>query len=507
MQEANLRKPSGGLCLGIDHLWLFGPLAAFTIVLSILPVVPNDLWWHLKIGELIHTSGSIPQTNIFAWSLPVDAPFTYGAWLGEYLLYSLYRLGQLELVIFARTVLLLLAFALVGYEAKRRSGSWRLAGLVITLAAAMSANNLIIRPQIWAFLPFMAFLILLGAYTDRQVRPGWLALLPLIMVFWVNVHGTYILGIILFGVYITGESLRTWLKHAGALNWSELKLLGAVAVFSVAAVIVNPQTVHIFGYVKKLMTDAPIQKLVIEWQSPAPDNYATIAFFVSILILMTVLAYSSFKLRPTDLFLVLGFTWLAWSGMRYVIWYAMAVMPILALALKGLVGERRWLAQPPRNLLNSLLVLVLYIPFVALQPWFIERLPLPEIYREKVLVGTSEGPLLSIHTPVEAAAYLKQHTGGNLFNEMGYGSYLIWAVPEQGVFVDPRVELYPYEQWLDYVRITNGVRYNELLEKYGADRMILDMEYQEELLAILPDDPSWELEYQDSYTQIWGKVK
>jgi len=502
-----MSKIAGRLGLGIDHLWLFGPLAAFAIVLSILPVVPNDLWWHLKIGELIYTSGSIPQTNIFGWSLPADAPFTYGAWLGEYLLYVLYRMGELPMVIFGRTLLIFSAFVLVGYEARRRCGSWRLAGLVVTLAAAMSANNLIIRPQIWAFLPFMAFQILLGAYTDRQIRPGWLALLPLIMIFWVNVHGTYILGIILLGIFMTGEFLRAWLKQTGALSWSELKFLGAVAVVSVGAIIVNPQTVHIFGYVKKLMTDAPSQKLVIEWQSPAPDNYATIAFFVSILILMTVLAYSSQKLRPTDLILVLGFTWLAWNGMRYVIWYGMVVMPILALALKGLVGERRWLAKPPGNLLNVALVIVLYVPCVFLQPWFIENIPLPEIYREKVLVGTSEGPLLSVHTPVDAAAYLKLHPGGSLFNEMGYGSYLIWAIPEQGVFVDPRVELYPYEQWLDYKRIISGVRYNELLEIYSADRMILDVEYQAELLAILAEDPIWELEYEDPHTQIWCKVK
>jgi hypothetical protein len=89
---------------------------------------------------------------------------------------------------------------------------------------------------------------------------------------------------------------------------------------------------------------------------------------------------------------------------------------------------------------------------------------------------------------------------------MGYGSYLIWALPEQGVFVDPRVELYPYQQWLDYIRITNGIRYNELLEGYGADRLLLDVEYQEEFIQILGSDPLWQLEYEDAYSQIWSRV-
>jgi hypothetical protein len=80
---------------------------------------------------------------------------------------------------------------------------------------------------------------------------------------------------------------------------------------------------------------------------------------------------------------------------------------------------------------------LLFVPFVLVQPWWIERLPLPESYREQVLMDTPEGPLLTVRTPVGAAEYLRQNPGGKLFNEMGYGSYLIWALPEQGVFIDP----------------------------------------------------------------------
>ena len=78
---------------------------------------------------------------------------------------------------------------------------------------------------------------------------------------------------------------------------------------------------------------------------------------------------------------------------------------------------------------------------------------------------------------------------------MGYGSYLIWALPEQKVFIDPRVELYPFEQWQDYIRISRGTRYNELLTKYGADRILLNSALQKELAIQLHNDPLWLLEY------------
>ena len=94
--------------------------------------------------------------------------------MGEYLFYLLYHLGKLELVIFTRTVMALIAFWLVGYEAKRRSGSWRIAALVTTPACIITINNLVVRPQNWSWLPFMVFFILLSRFADRQLRGRWL---------------------------------------------------------------------------------------------------------------------------------------------------------------------------------------------------------------------------------------------------------------------------------------------------------------------------------------------
>ncbi len=115
------------------------------------------------------------------------------------------------------------------------------------------------------------------------------------------------------------------------------------------------------------------------------------------------------------------------------------------------------------------------------------------------------GPLVGVETPVKAVEYLRAHPGGRLFNEMGYGSYLIWALPEQKVFVDPRVELYPYELWLDYIRISRAARYNELLRRYGIDRVLIDKVLQEELVRALEEDPQWEKEYEDERAQVWRR--
>ena len=88
--------------------------------------------------------------------------------------------------------------------------------------------------------------------------------------------------------------------------------------------------------------------------------------------------------------------------------------------------------MPYRHWLNAALACLLFVPVAAVQPWWVEELPLREAYWAQVYRGVDVGPLVRTQTPLGAVAYLKQHPGGRLFNEMGYGSYLIWALPEQG---------------------------------------------------------------------------
>lgn len=501
----------------IDALWPAVVLAGVGFMVSLIPLPPNDFWWHLKIGEIIYTTRTIPNTNMFAWTLPADAPFTYGAWLGELLLYALYRWGGLALVTFARNLLVLLAFWIVGLTAQERVAQaivaqadslrhGRLTAPALALLGGMSLNNLIVRPQIWSFPLFALYLWLLTRYAAGRLRARWLLLLPPLMAFWVNAHGAFVLGLVLVGIFAVGEAVRALLRAPDALPWRKVGVLFGVGALTALATLANPRGVGIAAYVVDLLTDRPSQALVVEWQSPTPSGVANVVFYVSILALLLTLAWARRRPTPTDALLMVGFLWLAWSGMRYVVWYGMAVMPILAEEWAAL-WPRLAAAPARRHPVNLILLLLLAVPVALAQPWWVERLPLPETYWKQVWRGSPIGPLVSQATPVAAVEYLRAHPGGRLFHEMGYGSYLIWAMPEQGVFVDPRVELYPYEQWLDYVRIGRGVRYNELLEGYGADRLMVDRELQGELIRALEDDPRWEQEYADGRTEIWRRVE
>ena len=491
--------------IGLDILWFFVILAGFLFFTSLVPLSPNDFWWHLKAGQYIYTNHAIPTTNMYAWTLPSGQPFYYAAWLAELFFYLLYLLDKLSLIIFTRTVLIAIAMWLIASEAHRRSGSWRVSALVIALLSLMITNNLLVRTQMFAWIPFVVTYIILKRYTDGVIGWHWLLLCPLSMIFWVNVHGSFILGLILPGAFLVGEALQKLLRQDKALNWIQIGFLGGTGVLSGLAVLINPRITGIVSYTINMLTDPPSQQLIEEWQSPSPHGLSNIAFFISILVLILAFAYTKYRPGFSEIILVVGFLWLAWSGQRYVIWYGMIAMPILASLIKDLPIKMP-VFVPQKNWLNLGLAILVFIPVVAVQPWLVESIPLPGTYWQQVLRGSPAGPLLSVHTPVEAAGYLQAHPGGHLFNEMGYGSYLIWALPDQGVFVDPRVELYPYDQWMDYIHINNGANYDQLLAKYGADRILLDKDLQPGLAAALVTDPLWTLEYEDQYAQIWSKI-
>jgi hypothetical protein len=492
---------------GLEQLWAILTLTLIGAFIALVPTSPHDFWWHLKIGQIVAQRG-IPTTNMFAWTLPADTPYIYATWFGEWLFYALYQLGGLPATVLARNLLGLAGFTLVAVEARRRSGSWRLGALAALLACAMAINNLTTRTQNWSWAPFGLYVLILGAYADGQVRRRALLALPPIMVFWVNVHGAFVLGLGLLALVAGGETLRRLLRQPRALGWDRLGALYLAAVATAAATLLNPIGPGIFGYVVKLLADPSSQALVSEWQPPTTRSLAGFFFFSSILALLAALALPRRRSTITDLLLVCAFLWLAWGGQRHVIWYGMVAMPILAQSL-GQPRSPLVRAPSPRRLVlpSTMLALALLGLLIAVQPPFKAGLGLPQPYKNLFAAVPGAPELFSTDTPVAATEYLRAHPGGRLFNEMGYGSYLDWALyPDMQVFVDPRIELYPSAFWQDYVAVSDGRDYKALLnDKYHVTRVLLDRRIQPRLAAALAADNGWEREYGDARSEVYRR--
>jgi hypothetical protein len=327
---------------------------------------------------------------------------------------------------------------------------------------------------------------------------------------WVNVHGSFMLGLAMLAIVAAGQTLRRLLGQPDAPSWERLRPLYLAAAGTCAATLINPSGVGIYGYVQKLLADPSIQGLVNEWQPPAPRGIANTVFFASILALLAGFALARRRPTITDLLLTCAFLWLAWGSQRNVIWYGMIAMPMLAGSLATLRPPQARPARSPRmRLPSTLIALALLGTLIALQPPFKASLSLPQPYKALFADLPGAPELFSAETPVAAAEYLRAHPiEGRLFNEMGYGSYLDWALyPTAQVFVDPRIELYPPATWQDYLAIRDARDYNALLiDKYNIQRVLLDRQTQPRLAAALAADTThWEREYTDARAQIYRR--
>ncbi|GAC1645502.1 MAG: hypothetical protein NVS4B8_17020 [Herpetosiphon sp.] len=490
----------------IDHLYFVLALAVFSVFVGVVPLPPLDFWWHLRVGRLIYETGHIPQSNLFAWSVPADAPYIYAAWLGEWLFFRLYQVGGLELIIFVRNLLLLASFVVVGVIAHDRTGSWRLAATAVALAEAMTMNNVIVRTQNWSWLPFAVFLLTLERWSTGIWGRKALWLLPGIMIFWVNVHGAFVLGLVIVGVYLGAQLIDRFRIQPTESQRHDVLYLTYVSLATLAATFINPWGVGIIAYVRSLLGNQAVQKLVVEWQPPTPHGVSNSIFFVSILALVLALANRRRNIATADQLLVVVFLWLAWSGVRNVMWYGMVVMPIMLACWGKRSSQQRRTNVPAGAPFNLLLAAAICIPVLLIQPWFARGLSLGKSYNELVLPRPA-GPYVSVQTPDQAVVqWLREHPGGRLFNEMGYGSFLIWALPDTQVFIDPRIELFPNAIWQDYVAIGKGYNTAALLDKYSIDRVLLDRASQPQLAAILAETDGWRRAFDNPWSEIWERL-
>ncbi len=90
---------------------------------------------------------------------------------------------------------------------------------------------------------------------------------------------------------------------------------------------------------------------------------------------------------------------------------------------------------------------------------------------------------------------------------MGSGSYLIWAAqPDYKVFADPRIELFPRDIWWDYVSLINVLPgWEDLLNQYGINTIMINPEAQELLVEALEESHMWSVRYKDEAAIIFVK--
>jgi hypothetical protein len=478
-------------------------IAIFTMAVR-MPA-DTDTWWHLRSGQYILATRSIPTTDPFSHTRG-GWPWIDHGWLAQIILYGLYALGSWAGLSLGVATLVTLAFVFVY---RQSIGDSFLRAFGVVLGAITSSVVWAARPQILSFLLTACVAYLLDRH--KRFNGKLLPWLPLIVLFWANAHGGYAIAFILMLFYVVGEVANQLLGHREdpVLSWRQLRHLLMVMGLCFLVVGVNPNTWQMWLYPFRTVGIGVLRDFIQEWQSPNFHLAWQQPFILLLLLTVLALARSGRRADFTDLALLAVWTVWALLAGRNIAIFAIVAVPIFvrygtAAWVRQLEDWREvdW-AQPllraasrpmaEGRMLSRLnwLLLILVVIAALVKVYF----PLAPGTMDKATRAS---------LPVDAVAYIQTESPpGPLFNSYNWGGYLLFTLwPDYPVFVDGRTDLYDdafLRQYLSIYVADDG--WQALLDEYGIQLVIV--ETNSILAKFLRVDPAWQEAFRDEMATVF----
>jgi hypothetical protein len=453
-------------------------------------VTDPDTWWHLKVGDWMIEHMALPHTGILSRSA-LNRPWVAYSWGYEVLLSRAYAwFGLIGIGLFG--VVLTLAVAAATFWMMRRLSNrfWPACLLSIAVCAAFLFNGAP-RPAFFTYILYCPILVLLFE-AQRSGRVQTLYWLPLLFLLWANLHIQFVYGLFTVVLFVTvhlGQQLLSrlgfnpkWLSSSSLL-WKPLIVILAACIL---ATLIGPNLYHpylaVLAYTKAKFS----YKVIVELQ-PLPFRFYS--NFIELF-----LAAAGFyavgwqkKIDPFKLALLAVTSMVAFRTMRdaWFICYPAAAC-IADFPSSDETRERAFSWQELAGLTAAIaLVLALAAPLVHFNTRELDR-------------------SISRDYPVNAINFLRRNpVPGPLYNNLNWGGFLMWYLPELPVSVDGRNDL--YGDALDEMFYNSESAFPSYSsDPYLSDAGVVILNSQLPLAKILTVDSRFRLIYQDQIAMVFA---
>ena len=453
-----------------------------------------ELWVHLRTGRWILENRAVPHSSLF--SQYSNLPWRDSSWGVDLLLgvaYKLLGLRAIPIVLMVfKTALAVVMFLLA-----------RSAGTGFWTAVAASAIVQVIIPGLQP-LPYVFSVILFAVelqwllesrHSGSARRLWWL---PLLFVFWANLHSQFVAGLFLLVLFLTTLLIEHWLRLLG-VGWLSplirplpLRDVGPVCGLTILATLVTPYGWRMFtNPFEALYSDVGF-KFFAEMSALSfrrPPEYA-----LMLLVMATFLALG--RRRSLEVFEVL--TLLATVVIGFRIQRDSWMVVLAAILVLSFVSADKQVDETSRRRqirfweLGTVTALTVVILFGAAV-----RLPDQNSLMSRI----------SRNYPVKACDFMTSHQLPTpLFHAYSWGSFLTWYAPQYPVVVDNRVELYGDKILGEYFDVIGG---KERLDEHpmvaGAGTLLLEKDSaMAKALSKLPGLKSrYTLVYSDDIARVF----
>ena len=492
-------------------------------VMAVREISDPDFWWHLRTGQSILETRTIPHADIFSHTNAGRVWVTH-EWLSEVFIYAIFALGSFPALIVAFAAIIVLAFAFTYTQMPGKAstplGSAQpyIAAFPLLLAAMATAPTWGVRPQILSMLLTSVFLRVLERWRARagdhkgnhKGRPYIWILVPL-MILWVNLHSGYALGLALIAVYLFGniaerisihltEPTTQLPNHPTTQPPNYLTTqLALVFVACFAVVPLNPNGVTMYIYPFETLTSPTMQAYIQEWFSPDFHAVEFQPFAVLLLTTFAAIALSGKRASLTQTILLAGFGYAALRSARNIPIFALIAAPILAEHVWHMIEARGWAGMLLTNRRVS--------RGMVIGNWLVLAVIVAAALLRVGMVAANQNAVERAKFPAAAVDFLqKENLPGTLYNAYGWGGYLIWRLyPETRVFIDGRADVYGdafiENEFLKAYR--GGADWRVPLDKFAV-RVVL-VEPDAPLAMRLAEESAWRKVYEDKQAVIYSR--
>jgi hypothetical protein len=493
-----------------------GLLAALVLTpLSVKLLGDAGIGWHIRTGQLILATHTIPKVDPFSSSMVGEAWFAW-EWLYDVIVGQLEARLGLNGVVWLTAIVIALVFAGLFRGLVQRGVNVVISVLLTLLALSASTIHFLARPHLLSWLFTLIWFWILDASERRSSDDGSNALsrrrlwiLPILMLVWVNVHGGFLVGFVLLAIFWIAAAW-TWLSASdnrledalvritAAKRLRDLLLLGLI---STAASFLNPYGWKLHAHIYSYLTNSFLMNHIEEFQSPNFHGLAQKCFAILLVIVVGALAI---RRRELHLSAVLTVLFAIYSGL-----YASRNIPVssilLVLAIVPLLSSTcsKWqffsgmqqIESNQRGHLWPIFAVVLTMALAA----------------NAGRAGSST--LMDAHfdprrMPVEAVNYLQQHgVPGPLLSPDSWGGYLIYRLdtfrmdkdgipPDRRVIIDDRHDLYGETFLKSYLKMMHVERHwQDFLREHEPSCVLLPRDAA--LANVLLETRQWKPIYSD----------
>jgi hypothetical protein len=483
--RAWLRPSFADLLLVSLIAWLFLAGEGWTVLLA-----DGDTGWHIRTGDWILQTRSIPTHDLFSFSRHGEPWFAW-EWLSD-VVFSLVNRGWglAGVAVLTGCVLALAALVVFGHML------WRGANVMVALATVLvvvsaSSIHYLARPHIFTLL-LLPLSLWMVERDRRKPSPAIWLLVPLSVV-WVNLHGGFFALPLCLAVLAAGRGVQDWMDREDRRpDWSGLGRLASLGGATAAASLVNPYGVGLHQHIWSYMRSDWIRNAVDEFQSPRFRSENLLHFELLLLVALLLTGWLAGRRQVADALLVLTWAHLALGSVRHVPLFVLVSAPMVAAEVSGL--WERWAGRRAARSTGRILWQLgqdLRPGFGRLSAW--AALAVAGLV---LLTPASKWPgdFPEAKFPVSLTRAGASHlSSARVFTSDQWGDYLIYrGWPRQKVFIDGRSDFYGSGVGGDYVRLMEGrPGWESIIRKYDFGAVLIPRQWP--LASHLERDSDWNL--------------